>query len=655
MALYNTPYNYLQATVESILSQTFNDFELIVVDDASTIEYQEFFEQFHDYRIKYFKLDKNGGPGHARNLGIKKAQGQYVAIVDSDDIYMPKRFQIQAGFLDKNPDISLISGTFIFSNKKSISETIEKDNEIKTFLLFNSPLANPLIMLRKSTFIEKNLFYPEYINVAEDYKLWINCMFAGIKMANLKELLMIYTRRKNQLSKTNSDKQNVILKTIYKKMLFHLGIDASQKEIELHYNISAEKFINIENVDEIINWFDKIIENNKKYLILDENLLINKKNEVINKFNCSKNKFFKLKLGKFSLSIKKPFGFVKQKCVKHTNIKKNIEYNPDFPKVSVIMPVYNTKEEYLREAIESILNQTFTDFELVIINDDSTNNAEEVILSYKDDRIKYFKLEQNLGPGPARNQGIKMAKGKYIAIADSDDISDKIRFEKQINILENDKNIDVVGTNCTKFPKYDPSCYALEDNQIKNSLIFEHNAVCGASAMMRKEILDKNKIRYDGEFLHAEDYAFWLSLVDIANFKNIEEVLYFYRWHKKNDSKSGMLLQSLNAQYLMFQAQGKHLNIDNTQVLSILDKVKNKQKITSKELKVVETFVNEVNAKIIENNIECNYCLNRIFYKYLLKNCKKDFQFLNILWKSKLNKFANIKIWTKIENTFRIF
>lgn len=99
--------------------------------------------------------------------------------------------------------------------------------------------------------------------------------------------------------------------------------------------------------------------------------------------------------------------------------------------ISVLLPVYNTKEEYLRECIESILNQTFSNFELLILNDGSTNNVEDVILSYKDSRIKYYKQE-NLGITSARNKLLTLAKGKYIAIADHDDISTPDRLEKRI-------------------------------------------------------------------------------------------------------------------------------------------------------------------------------------------------------------------------------
>ena len=102
------------------------------------------------------------------------------------------------------------------------------------------------------------------------------------------------------------------------------------------------------------------------------------------------------------------------------------------PKISVIMTVYNTEEKYLREAIESVLNQTFSDFEFIIVDDGSTNNAVEVVKSYRDERIKLVLNGKNLGMAKSSNIGLEMAQGEYIARMDSDDISLPERFEKQV-------------------------------------------------------------------------------------------------------------------------------------------------------------------------------------------------------------------------------
>lgn len=309
MALYNTPYKLLEKTLNSILNQTFSNFELIIIDDASMINYKDFFKKFNDKRIKYFKLEKNAGPGHARNEGIKKALGEYIAIVDSDDIYYPQRFEKQLNFLENNQEISLISCAFKFSNKNKIPEVLEKDEDIKTALLFNSALSNPAIMFRKKVFIENDLFYAEDINFAEDYSLWLDAMFYGLKMANLKEVLMTYTRRKNQLSKSKAATQSDILKNLYKKVFDKLGVNANEKEIELHFAINNENFKAIQT-EEIINWFNKIIDANKNKKIFNEQKLIELKATTIEKTNKTKNILFKIKIGNYNICLDRNFKII---------------------------------------------------------------------------------------------------------------------------------------------------------------------------------------------------------------------------------------------------------------------------------------------------------------------------------------------------------
>ncbi len=303
MALYNTPEEYLKKTIQSILNQTFKDFELIIIDDSSNNN-SEFIKSFSDNRIKYFHFDVKNGPGRARNIGIKKAEGEYIAIVDSDDIFMPDRFEKQLTFLTNNPNISLVGGAFKYSNNGKIPAVLETDEEIKIYMLLNAPIANPIATFKKDIFLEKNLFYPEESKFGEDYELWIDAMFAGIKMANLKDILMIYTRRPGQLSKANDDFQTKSLKEIYRQTFLKFGMETTEEEIDLHYNIYSQKYDSV-SVEQIENWFLKIIEYNKNSQIFNEQKLIDFKNEKINQFNKIKNRLFKIKIGQNNLCLSK--------------------------------------------------------------------------------------------------------------------------------------------------------------------------------------------------------------------------------------------------------------------------------------------------------------------------------------------------------------
>lgn len=207
-------------------------------------------------------------------------------------------------------------------------------------------------------------------------------------------------------------------------------------------------------------------------------------------------------------------------------------------KVSVLMPVYKTKTEHLKTAIESILNQTFSDFEFLILDDCPTDNREEIVKSYHDKRIKYFKNEENLGISKSRNKLIDMAKGEYLAIFDHDDISLPTRLEKEVKFLDENIDIGVVSAfieyiDCKNegkilsTPEY--------NYEIKSALTCDCFVVHTAS-MIRKSILDNNNIRYEEFFSPCEDYQLWNRLMDITRFYNIQEVLVKYRAFDGNTS-----------------------------------------------------------------------------------------------------------------------
>ena len=120
------------------------------------------------------------------------------------------------------------------------------------------------------------------------------------------------------------------------------------------------------------------------------------------------------------------------------------------PTISIVMPVYNC-ENYLHEAIKSILEQTYTDFEFIIINDGSEDNSEDIILSYADPRIIYIKNDKNMKIVKTLNKGISLSRGKYIARMDADDICYRDRLEKQLSFMEKHKDIDLCGSYAQNF------------------------------------------------------------------------------------------------------------------------------------------------------------------------------------------------------------
>lgn len=201
------------------------------------------------------------------------------------------------------------------------------------------------------------------------------------------------------------------------------------------------------------------------------------------------------------------------------------------PQVSILMPVYNTAP-YLREAMDSLLSQTFSDFELIVLNDCSPDNAEEILDTYNDPRIVRYRGEKNVGLSNVLNVGIELARGKYIARMDSDDISLSNRLQVQVDYLEAHPEIDLVSVGMQLFGAKE-EVWIREQNpeKVKIEALF-HSPVLHASSVWRKDSFEKDGLRFRQEMVPAEDYDLWTrALTKGLKLANLPEVLYKYRLH----------------------------------------------------------------------------------------------------------------------------
>lgn len=201
------------------------------------------------------------------------------------------------------------------------------------------------------------------------------------------------------------------------------------------------------------------------------------------------------------------------------------------PRVTVLMPVYNG-EQYLGEAIESILGQTFRDFELLIINDGSTDRSVEVIESYRDPRIRLVRNDTNSGLIFTLNKGLELAGGEYVARMDCDDISLPERLAKQVEFLDNHSAIGVCGTWFRKFGMGTGKVvrWQTDPDSIRCGLLFD-STVGHPTVMMRNELLKNNDLRYDPAYKNAEDFELWVRVAQYAGLANLDEVQLRYRVH----------------------------------------------------------------------------------------------------------------------------
>src|ERR1035438_6976532 len=202
------------------------------------------------------------------------------------------------------------------------------------------------------------------------------------------------------------------------------------------------------------------------------------------------------------------------------------------PRVTVLMPVHNGAP-YLREAMASILSQTFADFEFLIVDDGSSDPSAEIIRSFRDPRIRLVSNGANLGLVETLNRGMLLARGCYLARMDCDDISHPERLALQVSYMDMHDDVAVCGSwikafGSQRFVKR----YPLTDDHIRAHLLFE-NALAHPSVMMRRDVFILERLFYDGNHAQAEDYELWTRVPGSFKFANLDRILLYYRKHRQ--------------------------------------------------------------------------------------------------------------------------
>jgi len=230
------------------------------------------------------------------------------------------------------------------------------------------------------------------------------------------------------------------------------------------------------------------------------------------------------------------------------------------PKISVLMPVYNA-EKYLAEAVESVLNQTFQDFEFIIIDDGSNDYSLEIIRKYAliDSRIKFFSHE-NKGLVDTLNEGIDVSKGKYIARMDADDVCLPFRFEKQHEYLESNNDAVVVGSRIMLIDEDGDYLCAMVNIFSHEDIDFSHinNLTAGAGVVHPTAIIRRDALvqvgGYNQRYKDAEDIDVWLKLAEIGKIHNLNEILLNYRQHFNSIGYTSRKSQLQSIEYAVVDA-----------------------------------------------------------------------------------------------------
>ena len=298
------------------------------------------------------------------------------------------------------------------------------------------------------------------------------------------------------------------------------------------------------------------------------------------------------------------------------------------PKISVIMPIYNTNPKHLKRAIQSILSQTFTDFEFLILNDSPKNlELDKIVASFRDDRIKYIKPEHNLGVAEAHNRLLKMATGKYIAIMDHDDISLSKRFEKQYIYMESHEEVGICGTAYRRFGKLlkiKTIRHPKDNKMIQASLLF-NCPIHHPSSMIRRSILTRFNIAYDKQFISLNDRKLYLDISKHAELHNLPNVLYKYRMHPLMTSKvrrQEIMNEQLQYRDSLLKKYGISLTAEEHDILNAYI-LNGRCRVNSID---ILNKIDRILQKLVEENHIHHFAdedaLKKVCACYLIKRCK---------------------------------
>lgn len=494
----------LLRSISSALAQTYPPHEILVCDDGSSDNSEAIVRSIADPRVKWISGQRAGCPAIPRNRGIALSSGDWVAFLDSDDAWVPEKLEVQIALMQKRCVGAICTNAYREVNGKVVGQLISEGRSIFRFhdLVRDNKVICSSVLVRRSLLVHAGGF-PEDIalRVGEDFCLWLK-LSRLTAFAYSDEPLVYYQDAPITSVRALGPAIFIQRWRAFKEFL------AWRRKNALSKSIIEACSITLITVGESL-----------KAYYYDGRAQLG------------------LLRRRFS-----PYSSISTSAIQGVTVKSHKASSSVM--ISVLMPVHNASP-YLRRAVESILSQTITDFELIVIDDASTDGTSAILDDLNDPRIIRIRFEKNKGIVDALNTALNHVKGEYIARMDADDIAHPDRFQMQINFFQRFPNISVVGTWIEGFGDVRRDYihrYPVTQDQIKASLLFEC-PFAHPTVMMRRTALEKLDHYYSHDFPYAEDWELWDRLISNNEASNIPIPLLKYRIHAKSSSQQFTQLQ----------------------------------------------------------------------------------------------------------------
>ena len=568
--LYNAE-KYIGECLDSLLAQTFKNFEVIVVDDCSTdksVEVVKSYAPKFKGQLKFIKTKKNSGnPGVPRNFGLKFSRGEYVYFMDDDDLIVKNGLEEMHKFA-KNFKADVVYMYKYFTKTEDASGKLTVNSFIKEDLQKEPLILEGNISARLNLFLKGNLRVMPWLKfLKRDFLIGEEITFPKIKVSEddfwtievlcrAKKIVLIsnafYVNRNTPTSLTRKKKSASEL------IKYHMTPLIEGEKF--FYKIINENEFFQKNPQYAYAWIEKLARYCFQTILPACASL--KTLEVYEIFkqsfsgDCGKRNFLQNYLCSLINTQQKQLFWMQQKVNQlAVQTQQRISYLEKIPAVSVIIPLYNA-EKYIGELLDSILAQTFQNFEVIVVNDCSTDNSVEVVKSYESkfgERLKLANTKKNTG-GPAEpsNIGIYVSRGEYLLILDNDDTITPTALEELYNVAKN-FNADVVA--CEKYYQipdkfwnnmeirkqikpysYQKCAFVTEPTLISDDLfervkdVYQKKFLWNIwSKLLRRDFLTENRIHFNQNMI--QDVVFTCCLLFTAKrYVRVPSTINYYRY-----------------------------------------------------------------------------------------------------------------------------
>jgi glycosyltransferase involved in cell wall biosynthesis len=466
---------YLPRAIDSILTQTLTDLEMVIVDDGSTDATANIIagHAARDSRLRALTQEPSG-IATGLNRAVAAARSELIAILDSDDIAVPDRLERQVAWMEEHPDIAVLGGSMIemdYRERKLRTQTYPlHPAHIREVLRRGTAFCHPAVAMRKRA-VEAVGGYRAAFEAAEDYDLWLR-LAERADMANLPDVLVYYRLHWGQVTQRFTKRQ---ANAAHFARLIADGRSRGKPDpLDAGFNIEeAQRLVGVRQL-----WHT-------------------------------------------------------QHSPEAIPASVAIIADP-LPAVSVVMTA-RTNGPFLKDAVASVLSQTLTDIELVLVDDGSTDDLAATFAEYErqDRRVRTVRQLPG-GIAAASNLGIRAARAELIARLDYDDVAVPDRLEKQVSWLSDHPNVAILGGWITMIDANDrtiaTNAYRTAPHEIREGLVGKRGVMAHTATTMRKSVVVAVG-GYRSQFDYASDYDLWLRVAERADLANLPAVMAYYRLH----------------------------------------------------------------------------------------------------------------------------